>query len=94
MSRKDLHDILGEALKYARRGDFGSVYALTCLYSDIAREIYSNPRSELDLLCDRCMNSCVMSVSPLFEGSHKAFLEDAESTYRGLATLGKRPGKD
>lgn len=89
MSRKDLHDILGEALRYTRREDEMSVSALNDLYLSISRKVYRNPMSKEDRLYARCMGDCVISVSPLLKDLREAFLKDAESVYKELTPPGK-----
>ena len=84
MSRKDLHDILGEALGRAKAGDLESVRTLNKQYSDIKNKVYSDRTSDLDTLYDHCMGSCIQGAGAIMAGQREAFLEEAESIYKGL----------
>ena len=87
MDRKDLHAMIGEAIRCARQGNDRSVLNLSEVYSGVSTKVYSNPLSELDLLYDKCMEGCALAANlewAEWKARREELLDEVESIYRGL----------
>ena len=73
-----LYVLLEQMREAAKDKDKEAVELVNCLYEAKANSSFHNPRTRLELLFDKCRQSCFFAVHPDFEERYDAFMEDAD----------------